>query len=137
MGDRREPFQRLERLAPQREPTRRPAAQVPLALRGRHPGEGAGDPREDEIRQAALEEPQQPVELRAIGGAGERRDPVGDPLGEVGCGRGGEAVDERRRDRAEDRQPARAQRAWTKLSLKPSGSEIMNSRSPHGMSFGS
>ena len=53
--------------------------------------------------------------------------------------RRGSVHDQRRGNRAQDmlRGGRQCQRAWTNVSLNPSGSVIMNTRLPHGMSCGS
>ncbi len=131
-----EPLQGLKRFAPLRQAAGCPAAQAAFAFAGGHARERFGNAAEEQIDGSDIEQPQQQIEVGAIGGAGKGGDPQRDPVTQIR--RGG--VDQRRRHHAQHvarggRQRG-CQRSWTNVSLKPSGSLIMNTR-PHGMSCGS
>ena len=62
-----EALERLERFPLERQPAGGPAVQVAFALARREAGEGARDAAQDEIRHAAVEQPEESPELRPIG----------------------------------------------------------------------
>ncbi len=132
-----EPLQRLKCLAARRQRAGRPAAEIPLPLCRRHRAERAENTGDEQVHHTALEQPEQQLELRAVGRAGQHGDMAGDPRRQVRLVRA--AAHQRGGDGPEGGQRAgrEGQRSCTNVSLNPSGSEIMNTRSPHGMSFGS
>jgi len=98
VGNGGEAFERLKCFATLRDSTRRPAAQIALALGRRHGCERARRAAQQKIHDAAFKQSQQQVELGAVGAAREGCNHAGDALTQIGWG----ILNERIRDSAQD-----------------------------------
>src|SRR5436309_13487669 len=87
-----EAFECLKCFAALRESTRRPAAQIALALGRRHGCERARRAGQQKIHDAALKQSQQLIELGAVGAAVEGCNHAGDPLNQIGWGMSNERL---------------------------------------------
>src|SRR6266566_1771211 len=98
VGNGGEAFECLKCFATLRDSTRRPAAQIALALGRRHGCEWARRAAQQKIHDAAFKQSQQQIELGAVGAAREGCNHASDPLTQIGRG----VLNERIRDSAQN-----------------------------------